>query len=74
MNHGVMVDHDSHTESDSLEPTYIPSRADFLIACSTIPGFKSFRNTLRGSWFIQTFCHVMEREMYSRDLLSILTR
>ena len=71
-----MVDHDSQAESDSLEPTYtyIPSHADFLIAYSTVPGFYSWRNTTQGSWFIQAFCHVIQREAHSRDLLSILTR
>jgi caspase 7 len=65
----------SRTQTDAGSTTYkIPSHADFLIGYSTIPGFYSWRNTTAGSWFIQAFCHVLQREGNSRDLLSILTR
>lgn len=37
----------------------IPMEADFLIAYSTIAGFYSWRNSLNGSWFIQSLCQVM---------------
>lgn len=63
------------TEHDAGATTYkIPTHADFLIAYSTIPGFYSWRNTTAGSWFVQAFCHVIQREAHSRDLLSIMTR
>lgn len=72
LDHGVKM---VTTESDAGATTYkIPSHADFLIAYSTVPGFYSWRNTTQGSWFIQAFCHVIQREAHSRDLLSILTR
>merc|ERR1719422_2030866 len=71
LDHGVQM----VTQTDAGATTYkIPSHADFLIAYSTVPGFYSWRNTTQGSWFIQAFCHVIQREAHSRDLLSILTR
>ena len=70
-----MVDNGKpRTEADGVATYRIPSHADFLIAYSTVPGFYSWRNTTQGSWFIQAFCHVIQREAHSRDLLSILTR
>ena len=76
LDHGVkMVDTGKQrTEADGVATYRIPSHADFLIAYSTVPGFYSWRNTTQGSWFIQAFCHVIQREAHSRDLLSILTR
>jgi len=62
-------------ETDAGAQTYkIPAHADFLIAYSTIPGFYSWRNTTAGSWFIQALCYVLQREGFSKDLLSMLTR
>jgi len=76
---GDQLDHGQRvkvcSETDAATTSYkIPSHADFLIAYSTVPGFYSWRNTTQGSWFIQAFCHVIQREAHSRDLLSILTR
>lgn len=34
----------------------IPMEADFLIAYSTISGYYSWRNSVNGSWFIQSLC------------------
>jgi len=72
LDHGVNM---TRTETDAGAASYkIPNHADFLIAYSTIPGFYSWRNTTAGSWFVQAFCHVIQREAHSRDLLSIMTR
>ncbi|XP_034484452.1 caspase-like [Drosophila innubila] len=58
------IDYDSYS---------IPDEADFLIAYSTIPGFVSFRNTIEGSWFIQSLCQELEENGRSYDLLTLLT-
>lgn len=72
LDHGATM---TRTETDAGASSYkIPNHADFLIAYSTIPGFYSWRNTTQGSWFVQAFCHVIQREAHSRDLLSIMTR
>lgn len=62
------------TQVDGTSNTYrIPSHADFLIAYSTIPGFYSWRNTQKGSWFVQALCEELNTHSYSLDLLAILT-
>lgn len=33
---------------------------DFCIAQSTMPGFPSYRNTCRGTWFIQSLCNAIK--------------
>lgn len=62
------------TQVDGPSNTYrIPMHADFLIAYSTIPGFYSWRNTQKGSWFMQALCKELQRSSYTKDLLTILT-
>ncbi|XP_070158551.1 caspase-1 [Polyergus mexicanus] len=63
------------TETDGLpSATYrIPSQADFMIAYSTIPGYFSWRNTSRGSWFIQALCSELRENGTRYDLLTLLT-
>ena len=39
----------------------IPNHADFLIYRSTPDGYVSWRNELKGSWFIQSFCQVSQK-------------
>lgn len=38
-----------------------PLRCDMCVAMSTIPGYVSYRNTVHGSWFVQTLCEVMTK-------------
>ncbi|EDW65084.1 caspase [Drosophila virilis] len=51
----------------------IPLPADFLIASATIPGYCSWRNTVDGSWFIQSLCKELGSFGKTRDLLTQLT-
>ena len=55
-------------DSNPFEIQYvnkIPMEADFLIAYSTIAGYFSWRNSVKGSWFIQSLCN---RNLYSIQL------
>ncbi|EEB13085.1 Caspase-1 precursor, putative [Pediculus humanus corporis] len=61
------------TETDGHVSYKIPIHADFLIAYSTIPGYYSWRNTTKGSWFIQALCMELENYADKLDLLSLLT-
>ncbi|XP_014208798.1 caspase-1-like [Copidosoma floridanum] len=64
------------TETDGLSPTVtfrIPTHADFLIAYSTVPGFYSWRNTTRGSWFMQALCLELKENGTRYDILTLLT-
>ena len=35
-----------------------PSFEDIIVSYATIPGFVAYRNNVRGSWFVQSFCKV----------------
>lgn len=66
----------SVVSTDALDAAHyfkIPTHADFLIAYSTLPGFYSFRNTERGSWFICALVQVMDEYHLSFDLLTMMT-
>lgn len=68
LDRGVLVE-----ALDSANYFKIPTYADFLIAYSTLPGFYSFRNTEKGSWFIRALVHVLHEYHLSFDLLSMMT-
>lgn len=60
--------------ADSCSPTCrIPTYADLLVAYSTVPGFLSWSDTVKGSWFVQAFCCALEKSSGSEDVLSLLT-
>uniref|UniRef100_A0A2A4JRA2 Caspase-1 n=1 Tax=Heliothis virescens TaxID=7102 RepID=A0A2A4JRA2_HELVI len=65
----------SRTETDgSSSASYkIPVHADFLIVFSTVPGYYSWRNTTRGSWFMQALCDELRYNGTERDILTLLT-
>ncbi|XP_066926395.1 LOW QUALITY PROTEIN: caspase-3-like [Clytia hemisphaerica] len=52
----------------------LPSEADFLYAYSTVPGYYSWRNSQRGSWFIQSICEVFRKHAHKMDVVRMLTR
>ncbi|KAK7573721.1 hypothetical protein V9T40_010912 [Parthenolecanium corni] len=59
---------------DSGTHTYrMPLYADFLFAYSTIPGYYSWRNTQKGSWFIQAFCEEFNQHWLDFDFVTILS-
>ncbi|KAJ8946103.1 hypothetical protein NQ318_010402 [Aromia moschata] len=63
------------TETDGeIHNTYrIPAQADFLIVYSTVKGYYSWRNTTKGSWFIQSLCEELKKKAHNHDLMTILT-
>ncbi|KAG7227926.1 hypothetical protein INR49_013720 [Caranx melampygus] len=52
----------------------IPVEADFLFAYSTVPGYYSWRNPGRGSWFVQALCNVLNEFGKQLEIMQILTR
>ncbi|KAG8135613.1 hypothetical protein E2320_008628 [Naja naja] len=69
---------DSGSSNDTLEmdanPRYkIPVEADFLYAYSTVPGYYSWRNPGKGSWFVQSLCSVLNEYGKNLEILQILT-
>lgn len=52
----------------------VPAEADFIYAYSTVPGYYSWRNSVNGSWFIQSLTKVFEENAEYMDILRMLTR
>ncbi|XP_048713805.2 caspase-7 isoform X3 [Caretta caretta] len=52
----------------------IPVEADFLLAYSTVPGYFSWRNPERGSWFVQSLCSMLNDHGKQLEIMQILTR
>ncbi len=48
--------------------------SDVLMAYSVVPGYFSWRNSIRGSWFIQALCQCLDKYGKSMDILRLLTR
>lgn len=71
---GVTMVNRTETDSGGSAMSYkIPTHADFLIAYSTIPGFYSWRNTTKGSWFMQSLCQELQHNGKNYDILTLLT-
>uniref|UniRef100_A0A1Q3FHU7 Putative caspase n=1 Tax=Culex tarsalis TaxID=7177 RepID=A0A1Q3FHU7_CULTA len=60
-------------EQDGIARYTGPAEADFVFAFATAPGFKAFRSTGSGSWFIQEFCAELNENGERYDLLTLLT-
>uniref|UniRef100_A0A182KA67 Caspase family p20 domain-containing protein n=1 Tax=Anopheles christyi TaxID=43041 RepID=A0A182KA67_9DIPT len=71
----VRMSIDSHQVQSSPESMryVIPTMADLLVMYSTYDGHYSWRNTTKGSWFIQSLCTELESSAYGKELLHILT-
>nr|AGU12796.1 caspase 3b [Cyprinus carpio] len=66
---------DPGVETDSMDkPIRIPVEADFLYAYSTVSGYYSWRNTMTGSWFIQSLCEMIAKYGKELELMQIMTR
>uniref|UniRef100_A0A1I8AGB4 CASPASE_P20 domain-containing protein n=1 Tax=Steinernema glaseri TaxID=37863 RepID=A0A1I8AGB4_9BILA len=77
----------AHTTGNHIEPNEermetdgyqeeekIPGEADFLVFRAVADGYKAFRLTKSGSWFIQTICRVFDECARSHDVLSMCTK
>ncbi|XP_066586939.1 caspase-1-like [Prorops nasuta] len=70
---GATLKERTETDGHPTATFRIPSQADFLIAYSTIPGYYSWRNTTKGSWFMQALCMELNENGTRYDLLTLLT-
>jgi len=52
----------------------LPEEADFLYAYSTVPGYYSWRNSQKGSWFVQAIVKVFRQYAHKLDVVRMLTR
>lgn len=39
----------------------VPVGADYLVAMATVPGYVSFREKVKGTWFIQSLCRKLQQ-------------
>lgn len=83
---GVMLDKGAYlnvadAKRDSDEPLpqtsqtviKIPTEADFLISYSTVPGYFSWRNSARGSWYSQALVTALDEGGTTMEILKLLT-
>ncbi|XP_023686413.1 caspase-3a [Paramormyrops kingsleyae] len=71
---GTDLDQGIETDGPGSSPDRIPVEADFLYAYSTAPGYYSWRNTMCGSWFIQSLCDMLAKYGNRLELMQIMTR
>ncbi|KAL9979877.1 hypothetical protein ACROYT_G017601 [Oculina patagonica] len=62
------------TDAPQDNKVSVPAEADFIYAYSTVPGYYSWRNSVNGSWFIQSLTRVFEDNAERMDILKMLTR
>ncbi|KAG7472083.1 hypothetical protein MATL_G00104840 [Megalops atlanticus] len=67
------------SSSDSLsmsdEPdarATLPTPSDILVSYSTFPGYVSWRDTLSGSWYVETLDRILEENAATSDLVTML--
>ncbi|XP_039308891.1 caspase-1 [Solenopsis invicta] len=60
-------------QKDTVLCYAIPTHADFLLAQSTVQGFSAWRDPLKGTWYIQCLCDVLDEYGTEMDLMSMLT-
>ncbi|XP_070209039.1 caspase-3-like [Littorina saxatilis] len=74
---GVMRQQGCEIEEDAapevVRPRSIPNEADFLLGYCTAPGYKAYRNSRDGSWYIPELCEVLGNHYDHLDMLEILT-
>lgn len=71
---GLEQQHGVLEEDSSSHRNYIPDEADFLLGMATVKNFVSYREPMRGTWYIQSLCKSLkERCPRGDDILSILT-
>lgn len=68
------VDGPGRLRSEQEMALTLPSEADFLYAYSTVPGFYSWRNSRRGSWFMEALVQVFRQNAHKMDVMRMLVR
>lgn len=68
-----LIENRTETDTSTAQSYKIPMLADFLIAYSTVPGYFSWRNTTKGSWFMQSLCEELQLNSSKYDILTLLT-
>ncbi|XP_034246694.1 uncharacterized protein LOC117648328 [Thrips palmi] len=61
------------SETDGRKMYRIPNHADFLLVYSTAKDCVAWRDSEKGSWFIQSLCDELQSNASELDLLKLLT-
>ena len=70
----VLQAHLPDTVEPEPEPESLPAEADMLVAYSTVPGYVSWNNLAKGSWFVQAIADVFSDYAHTEDVVSMLIR
>lgn len=71
---------DGTSQFDGVPSNFAPpiddynTMSDILIAHSTLPGYKSHRDTAEGSWFINCLCKVFMEHAHNTDVTTLLLK
>ena len=69
------VESETHDEIDGKNTGItVPIEADYFFAYSTVPGYFSWRNNQRGSWFVQSIGQVFNEHALTMDIQRMMTR
>ncbi|KFV72243.1 Caspase-9, partial [Dryobates pubescens] len=52
----------------------LPTPSDILVSYSTFPGYVSWREASRGSWYVETLVNVLQQCAHAEDLLTMLVK
>ncbi|NXR13551.1 CASP9 protein, partial [Semnornis frantzii] len=52
----------------------LPTPSDILVSYSTFPGYVSWREESKGSWYVETLVKVLQQCAHAEDLLSMLVK
>ncbi|XP_072553252.1 caspase-9 [Salminus brasiliensis] len=64
---------DSLSLSDETDArATLPTPSDILVSYSTFPGYVSWRDTLKGSWYVETLDRILEENAGTDDLVTML--
>ncbi|XP_064643522.1 caspase-7-like [Lineus longissimus] len=74
---GDQDDDDETVVSDAIidypPQALVPDDADILLSYAQTLGYKAFRDKVKGSWYIQAICDVLEKYHKKYDLMTMLT-
>ncbi|XP_078601393.1 caspase-3-like [Branchiostoma floridae x Branchiostoma japonicum] len=65
---------EANRQRNYFVPSNMPNICDIYFAFSTVPGYTSWRNSQRGSWFVQSLIDVFAEHAAREDLCSLMTR
>ncbi|XP_022777426.1 caspase-3-like [Stylophora pistillata] len=65
--------HTAFSPDSTLPRSVFPPEADFVLAFASTPGYVSYRDLARGTWFIQALVEVMRGYHHRHHFLDMLT-